>query len=179
MLTRPVAGPRLSLMRAPVEQVAVRAARPSDLPVLGGVWRELMQMHEGADDRFALAADALERWHTLAQEMIFRDDGFLLSASIDGRLVGFCLGWVARTPPIYETKEVGFISEIAVTVSARRRGIGSALVDGARRWFAQKGLTEFQLSTAVWNESARGFWEAIGGHPLLVRYQFEIEQGER
>jgi ribosomal protein S18 acetylase RimI-like enzyme len=155
-------------------EVRVRHARHGDLAALCSIWMELMQMHQMSDTRFALATDPLERWRALAEDMLGREDGFLLAAEQGSRLAGFCVGWVASNPPIYALREVGFISELAVTESAQRQGIGTALVDGAAAWFRQRGLSEFQLSTAVWNESARAFWERLGGEELLVRYRFEL-----
>jgi ribosomal protein S18 acetylase RimI-like enzyme len=157
------------------DEVRVRAARHADVPALGAIWQELMGLHERTDERFALADDALMRWRGLAHDMLSRDDGFLLMAEITGRPAGFCLGWLAKNPPIYKVAEVGFISEIAVTQASRRRGVGRALIDGARGWFREHDVHEFQLSTAVWNEEAQAFWRAVGGEPLLLRYRFDVD----
>jgi len=145
----------------------VRAARHADVPALAAIWQELMELHERTDERFALAEDAVVRWRALAHEILGRDDGF--------RPVGFCLGWLAKNPAIYKVSEVGFISEIAVTASCRRRGVGRALIDSARAWFRAHRVQEFQLSTAVWNKDAQSFWVANGGAPLLVRYRFDVD----
>lgn len=161
-------------MQALQDQPVIARAVPRDLPRLGGIWLELMRMHQESDPSFAMAGDALGRWLAMAEDMLARDDAFLFKAEVAGAPAGFCLGWVACNPPIYRTAEIGFISEVAVTRAARRRGIGTALVGAARRWFADRGLREFQLSTAVWNTTARAFWETVGGHPLLVRYRFDI-----
>jgi ribosomal protein S18 acetylase RimI-like enzyme len=152
----------------------VRAARRADLPALKAIWLELMGMHERNDPSFALAKDALSRWQQMAEDMIDREDTFVLAALWQGQVSGFCLGWVARNPPIYQVSEVGFVSEIAVAQAAQRRGIGRALIEACRAWFKDRRLEEFQLSTAVWNEPARKFWEAQGGEPLLVRYRFDV-----
>ena len=85
------------------------------------------------------------------------------------------MGWIARNPKVYLAREVGFLSEVAVAMSMQRRGVGTALVQEARRWFRVRGIDEMQLSTAVWNEPARRFWEAAGGVPLLVRYRFDTD----
>ncbi|MBI3179192.1 MAG: GNAT family N-acetyltransferase [Deltaproteobacteria bacterium] len=152
----------------------VRLARRADLPALARIWRELMRLHEATDGRFALAPAAVERWLHLAEDMLGREDGFLLVAEERGVQLGFCVGWIARNPPIYKSPEVGFISEIAVTAGAQRRGVGRALVREAAQWFSRQGLHEMQLSTAVWNEGAQKFWRALGGEPLLVRYAFDL-----
>lgn len=160
-------------MQVALDSLRVSRATGADLWELAQIWSELMSLHEGRDEHFALAPDGLQRWMQMAEEMLDRDDAFLFKAEHQGRLVGFCLGWVAHNPPIYRAQEVGFVSEVAVVQSQRRRGVGSALIGEARRWFRERGLREFQLSTAVWNEEARRFWEAVGGEPLLVRYRFD------
>lgn len=157
-----------------VPSVRVRSARHSDVPALSSIWQELMDLHEGRDQRFALADDAVARWRALAHEILGREDGFLSLAEVDGQPVGFCLGWVAKNPAIYRVAEVGFISEIAVTSSSRRHGVGSALIAAARSWFRGRHVSEFQLSTAVWNQDAQDFWAANGGEALLVRYRFDV-----
>ena len=131
-----------------------------------------MQMHEETDASFALAADGLERWEEMVLDLMGRQDTFVIVAELDRRVVGFCLGWVARNPNIYKVSEVGFISEIAVVSGARRQGVGRSLIAAARAWFQTHELDHFQLSTAVWNLEAQRFWEAVGGRPLLVRYSF-------
>jgi ribosomal protein S18 acetylase RimI-like enzyme len=154
--------------------VYIRPARDDDLVPLGVIWKQLMDYHQRIDARFALAGDAEERWRVLAGDMISREDAFLLAAHNGGPPIGFCLGWIARNPPIYRVPEVGFISEIAVVREQQRRGIGRALIREAVRFFNTRGVGEFQLSTAVWNEDAHSFWRALGGEVLLLRYRFPL-----
>ena len=161
-------------MSAEAAELRVAPARSRDIPALAAIWRELMDLHERTDPRFTLALDASARWQAMAEEMVDRNQGFLLAAYRGQRPVGFCVGWIARNPPIYRVPEVGFISEIAVTHGEQRRGVGRALVLAATRYFKSQGVDEFQLSTAVWNEDAQRFWEALGGESLLVRYRFPI-----
>jgi ribosomal protein S18 acetylase RimI-like enzyme len=167
------------MMVAQPEEVRVRSARHADVPALGAIWQELMDLHERTDARFALADDALIRWRGMAHDMLNRDDGFLHVAEYGGRAAGFCLGWLAKNPPIYKVAEVGFISEIAVAEVQRRRGVGRALIRSAREWFRGRDVHEYQLSTAVWNDEAKAFWQAIGGEPLLLRYRFSVDTDGR
>ena len=83
---------------------------------------------------------------------------------------------IARPPSVTPgfAARVSFTLKIAVTTSHKRRGVGRLLIGAASEWFAQRGLKEFQLSTAVWNEGAHAFWKAMGGEPLLMRYRFDL-----
>ncbi len=157
-----------------MSDLVIRPATFADLDDLADIWRELMSLHETFDARFALADDAADRWQALASDMLGREDGCLMTAEHNDKPVGFCLGWVAQNPAIYKVRQVGFISEIAVRSGERRQGVGRALVASAVRWFEEQGLAEFQLSTAIWNEDARRFWQSLGGEELLVRYRFEL-----
>lgn len=152
----------------------IRPARHADIDQLTDVWLQLMHMHEAEDLAFTLADDGLSQWQKMAYDMLDRDDTFVFVAEAGCELVGFCLGWIARNPPIYAISDVGFISELAVRKTHRGRGTGKALVAAARRWFSRRHLLEFQLSTAVFNQTAQGFWQSVGGAPLLVRYRFDV-----
>lgn len=152
----------------------IRPARHADIGQLTDVWLQLMDMHQAQDMAFTLADDGLVQWQQMAYDMLDREDTFVFVAQSGAELVGFCLGWIARNPPIYAVSDVGFISEIAVAKTHQGRGMGKALVAAARRWFSRRHLLEFQLSTAVWNQNAQEFWQSVGGAPLLVRYRFDV-----
>ena len=178
-LTAAAATAKVKRMPSARRPIAIRAARARDVPALSLLWAELMELHAGRDPRFALALDAPAQWRTQVSDVLGREDAFVLMAEADGQPVGFCVGWIAKNPPIYRVADVGFISEIAVTGAEQRRGVGRALMDGAGEWFRRRGLAEVQLSTAVWNESAHAFWKAMGGEPLLMRYRFVLHGGAR
>jgi len=163
-------------MNAPHSDIVILPATADDIEPISQIWEELMDLHEGTDERFALSINAVRSWQELALGMIDRIDGFLLVARLEGKRSGFCLGWVARNPPIYRMPEIGFISEIAVARVAQHRGVGRALMHAAIDFFLRRGLTELQLSTAVWNEKACDFWESLGGEPLLTRYHFDLQE---
>lgn len=154
--------------------ILARPARVEDTAALKAIWLQFMREHERCDRSFALADDGLLRWEEMVLELMGRDDTFVFVAQSEQEILGFCLGWTARNPNIYKVVEIGFLSELAVTPQARRKGVGRRLMQQARAWFGRQGLQQFQLSTAVWNDEAQKFWTALGGRPLLVRYSFEV-----
>jgi GNAT superfamily N-acetyltransferase len=154
--------------------IEVTHAKRREIADISQVWLEFMDTHQRTDASFTLAPRSIERWVEMAYDIIDRRDTFLLVAKQQSMVVGFCLGWVAKNPPIYAVREVGFISELAVKLHHRRQGIGRALLHEAREWCFTHGLREFQLSTAIWNVDAQRFWEAEGGSKLLLRYKFTV-----
>ena len=160
------------------DRLDIRLATLPDLPALLPIWLEMMQEHAEQDQRFKLAEDASQQWLHSTADMVRREDAFLLEATIDSEKIGFCLGWIAYHPPIYQSRRVGFISEVAVAKKLRRSGVGKALFEGARGWFAAQSIEDFQLTTAVWNRPAQAFWEGMGGEALLMRYRFATMEQE-
>lgn len=152
----------------------MRPAQLGDLPTLGNIWRQMMAEHVALHPAFALAEDALERWWGAVRTMLSARDSFVFVATRLGEPVGFCTGRVAHNPDIYEVQRVGLLCELAVAPEARRQQVGAALVVRARNWFVARGLSEFQLSTALGNEAGRAFWRAMGGKELLVRFRFSL-----
>jgi ribosomal protein S18 acetylase RimI-like enzyme len=56
----------------------------------------------------------------------------------------------------------GRILALVTLRSARRRGIGRALIATAERDFAQRGVTRVALNTQLTREDAHGFYESLG-----------------
>ena len=63
----------------------------------------------------------------------------------------------------YEHNDMsGRILSLVTSRTARRRGVGRALMATAEKDFAQKGITRVALNTALTREDARAFYESLG-----------------
>ncbi len=153
-------------------ELHIRSALIDQLDAISAIWLEMMEVHEQMDPSFRLAEDGSSRWRGMTEAILRRKDAFVYVAWLEGEMVGFVLGWIAQNPPIYANARVGFVSEIAVRKSARRRGVARALMHRARDFFSAQGVHEFQLSTAIGNDGAHRLWRSLGGEKLLVRYRF-------
>ena len=81
-------------------------------------------------------------------------------AMMDGRVCGM-IGTI--TCPSYEHNDPGGRVVALVTLStARRRGIGRALVAAAEKDFAQRGIRRVALNTQLTREDAHKFYESLG-----------------
>lgn len=132
------------------------------------LWRDMMAEHARLDAAFALADDAAAVWSRALWELMARHDSFVFVSPE----AGFCCGWLTRHPAIYAAKEVGLLSEICVSPSARRQGVGRALMASARAWFTSRDVDDFQLATAIFNEAGQKFFQSLGGRPILMRFHF-------
>ncbi len=87
----------------------------------------------------------------------------LLIAELEGRVVGYLLGHVH--PTLFANAEVAWIEELMVDASARRHGIGAALMAAAESWaFDQGGAAYVALAT----RRAEPFYRAIGYEPSVT-----------
>lgn len=121
---------------------AVRPAADGDLGAVAEVWRESALNMDGHPD---VPSVELMR-HRVGKEL---QDGWQLHVAVRaGRIVGM----LALKP------SDALLDQIFVVPSERRRGVGRALLQVAKRTMP----TGFRLRMATANESARRFYEAHG-----------------
>lgn len=119
------------------------------------------------------AASVLRLWRTtdgistddgaaLVRRFLRRNPGGSFIAHAGGRLVGAVLGG--------HDGRRGMLWHLAVARSARRRGIGKALVDRALRWQRAQGIRKVNILVLRDNRRALAFWKRTGWEPgpLLV-----------
>jgi ribosomal protein S18 acetylase RimI-like enzyme len=84
----------------------------------------------------------------------------LVATAPDGRLAGFCVGWLAPERQIAQIEPVGVDPEF------QGLGLGRALLLEMLRRFAAHGAGQAQVETESSRSPARSFYEAIGFRPI-------------
>lgn len=94
-------------------------------------------------------------------------NGFTFVArAVDGAVLGFVFCVEREGLAAYESGErIGYVEEIGVVEAARGAGVGRALMDAARKRFAERGYAYFELSTVPGNDDARAFYGRLGLEP--------------
>jgi len=88
------------------------------------------------------------------------DNDRTLRAEVDGKVCGM-IGALAYA--MYEHNDAsGRILALVTLSSARRRGIGRALIASAEKDFAQKAITRVSLDTRLSRKDAQQFYESLG-----------------
>jgi ribosomal protein S18 acetylase RimI-like enzyme len=91
----------------------------------------------------------LARATQFLQDRLSRRESLIVLATLeDGAVVGFC--------PIYT------LSDLFVSPSARRLGVGGALLQAAERLAADRGVVRLELTTAHTNQTAQALYESLG-----------------
>jgi ribosomal protein S18 acetylase RimI-like enzyme len=152
----------------------IRPALPSDVPAILPMVRAICTLHESWDPaRYAMLPDVVDRYERWLPQRAVDPRSVLLvaelphtnsatSSSTPTPIVGFLVGELQGNIPIYTLKEYAFIHDMWVEPSARRHGVGRALVLEAMKQFRTKGATQLRLETAAKNEPARKLFESCG-----------------
>jgi ribosomal protein S18 acetylase RimI-like enzyme len=136
-----------------IEQVSstaltIRDAKLTDAPALAALMREL-----GYD---TTPSEMRRRLKSISCDVRYRT----LVAEVDGKVSGM-IGTLAH--PSYEHNDAsGRILALVTITTARRRGIGRALIASAEEAFAQNGVTRVALDTRFTREDAHRFYESLG-----------------
>ena len=88
------------------------------------------------------------------------DDGLLLGARDDGRLVGYaCLYWHFSS---LEAVETVLMNDLFVAEDQRGRGVGRALIEASAEVARERGVPYLEWSTAPDNETAQRLYDSTG-----------------
>ena len=95
------------------------------------------------------------------QQFLAHPDTLLLVARWDGKVCGFLSAY--RLQRFDRRRVEVLLYEIGVEEPFRRRGVGRALVEEAKRWAAGVGADELWVLTEDDNIPARALYAATGG----------------
>ena len=142
------------------------------------LWRELMDLHVGLDDRFALSENADEAFLSYAETARSRDDYHVKLAIYQDQPVGFAISCILPNSPVYQTRWIGYVNDLCVTRAMRGRGVGQLLVKDAVTWLRENGADSVEVYVARANEIAQSFWRKVGGREYLDRFSLDLSAHE-
>jgi len=88
------------------------------------------------------------------------EDGLLLGARSEGRLVGYaCLYWHFSS---LEAVEAVLMNDLYVTEQARGQGVGRALIEASAEVARERGTPILEWSTAPDNHTAQRLYDSTG-----------------
>jgi ribosomal protein S18 acetylase RimI-like enzyme len=96
----------------------------------------------------------------VARPKYIQDVGSTAQSSSD--VIGGLAAAINQEIPIYQYTHYALIHDLAVLPAARRHGVGTALLDYARQWAAQKGVNQLRLMAAADNTAAQALFVKAG-----------------
>ena len=160
--------------------MTIRPFFPADEDAIARLWEELVAYHRRLDSDLPRAA--VGGGPIYVQRMINRaddPDSQVYVAVVKGTVVGYILGAVVDlVPDMFVPEMCGFVADVFVTESYRRRGIGRLLVEAMTAWFQSKGVRYFEWYVAAQNPDGRAFWRSLGGRDVMVRMRTELKDND-
>ena len=158
--------------------ITVRPARQTDLAAIVELWETLMAahlpLHEELYQTEVHGPDSYRAW--VRRHMDDRR-GVVLVAEYQQSTVGYVLGAQGARSPVFSVRRVGMIFDLSVASGARRKGIGSRLVEAVREKFQDMGIRHMQVNFDPRNESASRFWARQGFETLLCEAYADLAGG--
>jgi ribosomal protein S18 acetylase RimI-like enzyme len=141
------------------DSIIIRCAVEGDCTFIAGLVSSLLAFGSPAwEDKDALAPGFSE---VLARAVRAQDprSTVLIAEGTDGTLLGFISLKVTED---VTGSERGHVADLAVTETARRLGVGRALMNAGEQWSRDRGLTVVSLDVWSTNERAQAFYERLG-----------------
>jgi ribosomal protein S18 acetylase RimI-like enzyme len=154
------------------ENITIRQLRPEDdFAAVLGLCKDFFAEYEKHHEEF-FDTDNLrdEDISGRFQQSIKSDNSATIIAEIDDKIVGYASVEVREQPAFYKIKEIGSISALMVAEKYRRRGIGSRVMEEAKRYFRRHGVKYYTFFTAVANEPAIRLYKKLGITPLHTSF---------
>lgn len=134
----------------------IRAAIETDLADLALLWQEKRILM--SDTRFEAST---ERWLRAAAGWLHDPRCVLLTAEEDGRPVGYLAGWIQPMPGL-SGDALGLITELAIDAHGYHAGVGRALLEAARAWYTERGISAIAAWTSRRSAVEQAFWRSVG-----------------
>ena len=135
----------------------VRSARAQDRTRVLGLWLDLVEHHQRLDPAYPSLPGLRGYLLREIDRGIARPGCWLGLADADGGAVGFLFAEVQKAER-GDGSGSGWIHELYVEPGQRRRGVASALLEGAVDFFKQCGAVAVSVRVESSNELAFQFW---------------------
>jgi ribosomal protein S18 acetylase RimI-like enzyme len=155
----------------------IREAIRDDIESIKELWKEFIDYHKSFDRFFSRTSEGHERFGEFVLERIKDENWLVLVAECDDRIVGHCLVTIQEHPPVFEKTRYGYIQDIAVTESYRRKSIGTTLFEKSVSWLHERGISRIELDVAATNPTSQKFWRKMNFREVIFRMSKEIYPG--
>ena len=140
----------------------IRLATRRDLDRVSALWTAITVFHEPLAPAFRMRPDAEGEVAELLRRIGRDADAAIFLYEEENDIQGLCIVRIDHSPAIMVENERAEITDLGVREDARRRGIGTRLVDEALSWVRASGIARVEVQVASANPTAQAFWRARG-----------------
>ncbi len=156
--------------------MVIRKATRNDSAALGRLGALLMDAHYNFDPRRFLdpGGNAAPSYAQFLLQQLDDLDSIILVAEVHGCVVGYCYAAIEPLSWKELRDTAGFIHDLALEPTARRRGAGAALLKAAVEWFRDRDVARVMLWTSTQNAPARRLFEQAGFRATMTEMTLEL-----
>lgn len=158
-------------------KVEIRRATTFEVDAVVDLWHELIRGHRKFESRIFLSNNSKREYKKYVMYHIINPDSVLVVAKSEEDVLGYCLAFKYRNLPVFQPREIGYISDMSVRGTHKGKGIGSLLLEYVRNWFKDEGISLIQLQCYQTNEKGKEFWERHGFKTIFMRMQLNVGSG--
>jgi GNAT superfamily N-acetyltransferase len=139
----------------------VTKATVKDCKEILRLWKQFMDYCSHLDEFSSLGKESERTFYNHLLGSVCKPDSAIFVAKDSKMIVGYIKASKSFRSPVYETVEIGEISDIFVLPEYRKLGVGKLLVSRVEKWFENKGLDLFWVRVHSANELGNSFWKAL------------------
>jgi phosphinothricin acetyltransferase len=152
-------------------EISIRSATAGDVAGLLELWKAFMKDTQSLDRPIPTHPKNVAHWQEFINKLIEQDSRQIQVAEQNGVLVGYLVCQKVVTTPLDMGYNWSYISDIYVTPTHRRKGLGKRLLQETIEYLESEGSEHIRL--AVWhrNKVAIQLYEQLGfkGHMNILQ----------
>jgi GNAT superfamily N-acetyltransferase len=152
------------------DDVIIRRAASADTEALGRLGAELVRLHHHWDAARFLepGRDTARGYGRFLASQAEGADSVVFVAVLEGCVIGYVYAALEPMSWMELRGEAGFVHDVVVDESARRRGIATRLLRQAIDWLEEKGSPRVILWSAARNTEAHPLFERLGFRRTMI-----------
>ena len=159
-----------------MNDIVVRLANESDLPVLGRLGALLLETHYRFDEKRFMAprSNSADGYAWFLRSQLKNNDAVVFVAERAESVVGYVYAGIepASWKELRET--AGFIHDVVVEESSRRTGVANLLIEAAIEWLTSHGAPRVVIWTAENNPAAQHLFTRLGFRRTMIEMTREL-----
>lgn len=157
----------------------VRAAKLEDRSALVKLIELLQDAERELHPSRPLGSEISDAHLTYLEELVREQNGQIYVAESREGILGFIVCFVEKLDEgdlhvVESVREYGYISDLYVISTMRKRGVASALMQAAERHFLDLDLTVVRVGLLHSNEAAAKFYQRAGYQPYEILYEKQL-----
>lgn len=152
---------------------SVRTGVAADLLAIERLWDALYKHQKQHGMFLEVSPDSFKDW-THSMKVTLGRFTCLIVAECRGEMIGFVAGRIRALPPYLGGFTVGFIGEVFVSETHRKKGLAGEMLDLATEWFSTQRVHRIELQVLVHNNGARQAYRELGWKEELVQMVWEL-----